>query len=137
MGGDATVRELCNLAKDHGAKNLARTLGFDRCFAVSNLGRSGGLGMFWKNNISFTILPYSQYPIDAVLSEVGKDPWRVTGVSREAETSEQFKTWDMLKFIRSSSPLPCVCLGDFNKVLYQHEHVGVQERSLAQIAGFC
>jgi hypothetical protein len=93
--------------------------------------------MFWKNNISFTILPYSQYPIDAVLSEVGKDPWRVTGVSREAETSEQFKTWDMLKFIRSSSPLPCVCLGNFNEVLYQHEHVGVQERSLAQIAGFC
>jgi hypothetical protein len=30
-----------------------------------------------------------------------------------------------------------VCLGDFNEVLYQHEHVRVQERSLTQIAGFC
>jgi hypothetical protein len=42
----------------------------------------------------------------------------------------------MLKFIRSSSRLPWVCLGDFNEVLHRHEHVGVQERSQAQIAGF-
>jgi hypothetical protein len=121
MGGDATVRELRNLAKDHTptvmfvletqlhktqVDNLARTLGFNRCFAISNSGRSGGLCIFWNNNISVMIFPYSQYHIDAVVSEVGKDQWRVTGVSGETLTSERFKTWDMLKFIRSSSPLP-------------------------------
>lgn len=30
-----------------------------------------------------------------------------------------------------------MCIGDFNEVLHREEHVGVQERSLAQIAGFC
>ena len=50
--------------------------------------------------------------------------------------SERFKTWDVLKFIRSSSPLPWVCIGDFNEVLHQHEHEGAAERSLAQIEGF-
>jgi hypothetical protein len=29
-----------------------------------------------------------------------------------------------------------MCIGDFNEVLHQHEHFGVAERSLAQIAGF-
>jgi hypothetical protein len=41
----------------------------------------------------------------------------------------------MLKFIKSSSDLPWVCLGDFNEVLHRSEHVGVQERSYAQMAG--
>jgi hypothetical protein len=29
-----------------------------------------------------------------------------------------------------------MCIGDFNEVLHQHEHVGVAKRSLAQIEGF-
>jgi hypothetical protein len=54
----------------------------------------------------------------------------------EARASERFKTWDMLKFVKSSSDLPWVCMGDFNDVLHQHEHFGVGERSAAQMAGF-
>jgi hypothetical protein len=29
-----------------------------------------------------------------------------------------------------------LCIGDFNKVLHRSEHVGAQERSHQQIAGF-
>ena len=43
---------------------------------------------------------------------------------------------DLLKFIKSSSPLPWVCIGGFNEVLDGSEHVGVQERSNAQMEGF-
>ncbi|XP_071680070.1 uncharacterized protein [Lolium perenne] len=94
MGGAATVKEIRDLAKIHAptvlfvletqlqkahVESLARSIGFDRCFA---------------------------YHIDVIVKEVGKDPWRLTGVYGEAQTSERFKTWDMLKFIRASSPLP-------------------------------
>jgi hypothetical protein len=60
-GGAATVREIRNLANKYAptvlflletqlhkirVENLARSLGFDRSFAVSSSGRSGGLGLF-------------------------------------------------------------------------------------------
>ena len=54
----------------------------------------------------------------------------------EAQTPERHKTWESLKYIKASSPLPWMCIGDFNEVLHRSEHVGVQERSHAQIEGF-
>jgi hypothetical protein len=61
----------------------------------------------------------------------------LTCVYGEAQTGEHHKTWDMLKFIKTSSHLSWLCIGDFNNVLHREEHCGVQERSYAQIAGFC
>jgi hypothetical protein len=50
----------------------------------------------------------------------------------EAQTSER----DVLKFVKSPSLHPWVCLGGFNEVLHRPEYVGVQERSYAQMEGF-
>lgn len=116
-------------------EGLKSTLGFDNAFAVSSSGRSGGLGIFWNNNTRVEILPYSQYHIDTIVTESGVDPWRLTCVYGEARVSERRKTWDMLKFIRVTSPLPWMCIGDFNEILLCSEHEGVQERSWSQIAG--
>lgn len=49
-------------------EGLRSTLGFDNAFSVSSLGRSGGLGLFWNNEIKVELLPYSQYHIDVVLT---------------------------------------------------------------------
>jgi endonuclease/exonuclease/phosphatase family metal-dependent hydrolase len=54
----------------------------------------------------------------------------------EAQVDERHKTWDMLKYIRGSNDLPWLCIGDFNEVLHREEHMGVNERSWTQIAGF-
>lgn len=98
--------------------------------------RSGGLGIYWNNTTSVNLLPYWEYHIDAIISESGGDPWRLTCVYGEAQTTDRYKTWDMLKSIKPASSLPWVCIGDFNEVLHRSEHVGVQERSYAQIEGF-
>jgi hypothetical protein len=93
--------------------------------------------MFWNDEIKMEILSYSQYHLDAIITGRDCDPWRFTCVYGEARTLERFKTWDMLKFVRSSSVLPWMCIGNFNKVLHQHEHDGMADCSLARIEGFC
>jgi hypothetical protein len=81
-------------------KILHRSLGFNKSFAISSSGRSGDIGVFWNDElIKMEVLPYSQYHIDLVVTEEGKDPWRLTVVYGEAQVQERHKTWDMLKFI--------------------------------------
>jgi endonuclease/exonuclease/phosphatase family metal-dependent hydrolase len=62
--------------------------------------------------------------------------WRLTSVYGEAQISERYKTWDMLKGICGMSTLPWLCLGDFNEVLHAAEHEGVGTRTLNQMQGF-
>jgi len=74
LGNGATVKELRDLAKKFGptvlcvletqmhktcVEDLKTTLGFDNSFAISSSGRSGGLGIFWNNEIKLEFLPYS------------------------------------------------------------------------------
>jgi exonuclease III len=86
---DSTIRELRDFAREHApsilcvvetqlhksrVERLAGTLGYDRSFAISNTGRSGGIGIFWNNDINIEILPYSQYHLDAVVSSINMEP---------------------------------------------------------------
>jgi hypothetical protein len=73
-------------------ESLKHTLGYDNAFAVSSLGRSGGIGVFWNNEIKVEILPYSQYHIDTIIMEADSAPWRFTCMYGEAQTRERFKT---------------------------------------------
>ena len=133
LGNAATIEELRDMAKNytptvvcvletqvHKARveGLKSTLGYANAFAVNCSGRSGGLGLFWNNEIKLEILPYSHYHIDAIVTEASGNKWQLTRVYGEAQTSERFKTWNMLKFIKSSSALPWLCIGDFNEVLH-------------------
>lgn len=91
LGNAATVKELREIVKNfaptvlcvletqiHRARveSLKSTLGFDNSFAVSSSGHSGGLGIYWNNKTRVELLPYSQYHIDAVITEHGSEPWR-------------------------------------------------------------
>lgn len=92
--------------------------------------------MFWRNNTKVELLPYSRYHIDMIIKEGEEEPWRLTCVYREAQVFERHKTYNLLKFIKCSSAVPWLCLGDFNEVLHQSEHNGVQERRTSQISDF-
>ncbi|KAG2640941.1 hypothetical protein PVAP13_2KG131416 [Panicum virgatum] len=136
IGNSVTVRELRDLAKDYApsvlciletqiartrVENLRYSLGYDNSFVVNSNGRSGGLGVFWKNDISLKVIKYSQYHIDTEICERDKEPWRLTFIYGEANRAEREKTWYLLKFIKSHSPLPWICMGDFNEILHPRE----------------
>ena len=117
-------------------EGLTRSLGYDSCFAVSSDGRSGGLGLFWRSETQFSLLRFSGYHIDGEVRQEGRPPWRFTLVHGEAQRSERYKTWDLLKFIKCESDLPWLCAGDFNKVLKREEHRGIGRCDECSMQGF-
>ena len=62
--------------------------------------------------------------------------WRLTCVYGEAQISERYKTWDLLKSLASANALPWLCIGDLNEVLNPHEHMGTGQRRHTQIQAF-
>jgi exonuclease III len=104
VGMAATIRELRDFARRYApsvlcvvetqlhksrVEGLASTLGYDRAFAISSSGRSGGIGIFWNNEINIEILPYSQYHLDAIVSSDLMESWRLTCVYGEAQVRER------------------------------------------------
>lgn len=83
-----TVRALRDLIKGHNPKfvflietlsfakkikDLKIRFGFDQCFSVDKLGRSGGLAVLWKAPINFHMVSYSHNHIDVVFMENNVD----------------------------------------------------------------
>lgn len=114
---------------------LASSFGYNKSFAVSSSDRSGGLVLFWNEEIKLEVLGYSKYHIDANISNLGLAPSRFTCIYGEAQVSETHKTWDTVRSLAVSSGEPWVMLGDFNEVLV-HSEYGVGQRSQTQLDGF-
>ena len=109
-------------------ENLRYTLGFDASFAVSSDGRSGGLGLFWKNDVTVSVQKFSNYHIDTIIKVEGKEPWRISFIYGEPNRSLKSRTWEIMKQMRSDSNLPWVCVGDFNEILRRKEQLGPNNR---------
>ena len=94
-GNPATIRELRVLTKRFAptilciletqverqrVEFLSNSLGYNKSFAVSSSGRSGGLCVFWNDSIKLEVIGYLKYHIDAELEGVANTPFRVTFV---------------------------------------------------------
>ena len=139
IGNAASVNELLELVRTHRpvvlcivetqiskerVEGLRFVLSYDHCFAVKSDGRSGGLAIYWNNDLSLKVLKFSQVVIDAEIREAGKEPWRVSCFYGVADRRFRFRTWDTMKILKADSDLPWVCIGDFNEVLNRCEQLG-------------
>jgi hypothetical protein len=101
-GKPATVRELRDMTRQHApsilciletqiegsrVESLAGSLDFNKSFAVSSSGRSGGLGIFWNDSIKVEVIGYSEYHIDVTIDDLFETKNRVTFVYGEAQSS--------------------------------------------------
>ena len=50
-------------------EGLKNRVGFSNVFAVNRCGRSGGLALFWDNNVKVNVKSYSSGHIDVFLEE--------------------------------------------------------------------
>jgi exonuclease III len=64
-------------------------------------GRSGGLVIFWKNEINVRLIGFiSKYHIDTKITEADGFVWRFTGIYREPKTELRKNTWKLLRTLK-------------------------------------
>jgi hypothetical protein len=83
------------------SRDLKRNFGFPNSFGVNSDGRSGGLVVMWKNEISLDLKSYSKYHIDmwATDNDAAGKGWHFTGFYGDPRRSQRKESWRMFRFL--------------------------------------
>jgi hypothetical protein len=151
-GNNPTVRELAVisqiwsprlffLCETRQSKNkmrrLRHRLGLGGFAGLSSNGLSGGLALFWHDQIIVEVQEINERYIDAYVRESPNSPqWRLTCVYGEPRVEDRQSMWDKLRHLKSTSHLPWQVMGDFNEALWQEEHLSCTPRHTSQMDAF-
>ena len=123
--------------KQNRMEKIKFSLGFSNGLIVPSRGRSGGLALLWSTEVNLEIKSYSQYHIDAIVTEQDNNfTWRFTGFYGHPESNLRKDSWKLLSYLNSQFSLPWFCCGDFNEILYVSEKSGGPQRTQHQMDGF-
>ena len=140
LGNQRLVRELSVLVKSKGPRlvflmetkkknsymeKIRCHLKFDNMFLVPRRHFSGGLALFWSNDLDLHIHTFSPHHIDAVVNPRVDDAWRFMGFYRAPKIANREDSWSLLRHLSTQLDLPWVCLGDFNEITSLEEKSGV------------
>lgn len=117
-------------------EGLCTSFGCYMTVGVDNTGRSGGLCIYWKNEVDFSLVSFSAYHICGDIKETKGNIWRFTGIYGWADAANKFRTWDLIHNICSSSPHPIMFGGDFNEILSNEEKTGGLTRDQRMMDNF-
>lgn len=115
-------------------RNRLGLKGFD---GVSSQGKSGGLALYWDENVTVNIEDVNERWIDAFVKLSDDDPlWRVTFVYGEPRVENRHLMWESLCRLRGNSDLPWLVAGDFNEAMWDFEHLSSTPRPRNQMVAF-
>ena len=63
---------------------------------VSCEARGGGIAIFWKKDVDFSLGTFSTNHIDGILNKGKEDEWRFTRFYGESDTSNHLLSWSCL-----------------------------------------
>ncbi|XP_019190306.1 PREDICTED: uncharacterized protein LOC109184723 [Ipomoea nil] len=118
-------------------QTIKNKVGYTGLFTVDSLGRSGGLALLWKEESEVSILGFSRYHIDAMITtETSLEPWRYTGFYGNPKSNRRRESWQRLRHLATLSPLPWALMGDFNDIRSSSEKKGTHPHPQWLIRGF-
>jgi hypothetical protein len=118
-------------------EKLCNALGFSSSFAMSSIGLSGGIGLFWNSEITVDLKSFNSNHIDVLVQpRDGGAQWRFTGFYGEPRRENRHISWTLLRRLANSLTYPWLCMGDFNETLVGSEHFSANERPEAQMRAF-
>ena len=111
-------------------------LNFGGMIEVCREMRGGGIVIFWKKEIDFSLGTFSPNHIDGIMNKGKEDEWRFTGFYGESETANHHLSWSCLRSLKRRNSIPWLCAGDFNEITRSHEKVGGRQRPARQMEDF-
>jgi endonuclease/exonuclease/phosphatase family metal-dependent hydrolase len=118
-------------------RRLCHRLGLRGFAGVSSNGLSGGLALYWHDQLSVEVQSINERYIDAYVRENPNAlQWRITCVYGEPRVEDRHRMWETLRNLKSVSTLPWLVLGDFNEALWQEEHISCTPRPVSQMEAF-
>ncbi|KAL3530647.1 hypothetical protein ACH5RR_009969 [Cinchona calisaya] len=104
-------------------------ISFDNCFIVDSLNKSGGMAMFWRNDVNVLKVQSTAFTIEMELrSLVSQESWWFIGIYASTEDLARRGQW---KVIQRRKLLWGDCFaiaGDFNDILSNEEKWGGRMR---------
>ncbi|XP_074278032.1 uncharacterized protein LOC141601636 [Silene latifolia] len=117
-------------------EKIRNSCGFSSGICVSSRGRSGGLGLWWRDIDAHLILYNKDHIMVEVLDVNKVAAWRAVGVYGWPETSNKHKTWDLMRRICDSSQVQLILFRDFNEILSTTEKEGGATRRESRMDAF-
>ena len=115
---------------------LKRRLKMDFKIVNPSDGRSGGVILFWKQEINIQQIYSAPKYIDVRVVESSDKIWRLTGIYGEPRWEDKYKTWDKIRELNGQFSMPWVIIGDFNEILFSHEKEGGNPRPQGYMQAF-
>lgn len=109
----------------------------DQKLVCTSNGRSGGLVLFWNNNINVRRLALDPMFIDVKIEDSNNNSaWRLTGMYGEFRWANKHLTWSRMRQLHQSQNLPWLLVGDLNEIQFLHEKEGGNPRPMQYMQAF-
>lgn len=116
------------------AEKLKRRVGFDNFEIHESDGRSGGLLLLWKKEVTIVAHNVSRFFIDVTFEM--ESSWRFTGFYGEPNWERRADSWVQLRNLHGMMSKPWLVAGDFNEILYNFEKEGGRPRPQSNMQAF-
>ncbi|KAK2404541.1 hypothetical protein QL285_053869 [Trifolium repens] len=112
--------------------------GFNSGISVACTGsgreRSGGIALFWNDQVTISTISYSvNHILCSCADGDGGANWFLSGVYGFPEEFNKWKTWQLVSQLSTQAGSNWVCFGDLNDILCPNEKLGGVARSQTQM----
>lgn len=97
---------------------LKKVLGFDGCFVVESMERSGGLVLLWRIEVEIEIVNYSQRHINAWITNADERiKWLLNRSYGHPKVSKTKEAWHLMSYFKPLDHQGWCMIGDFNEFI--------------------
>lgn len=118
------------------ADRICKNIGYDYWIRVEAFGYSGGIWVFWQNNLHVDILATHPQLVLLKVAKEGESPVTMAFVYASPSYQLRRKLWNDLKAQKLHITDPWVSIGDFNSVLTENDTSNNRSFASQRCVGF-